>query len=260
MVKRVHKKERHLKIIQMTNKSGIITVGEIIHALQVSDMTIRRDLEELDQQGKLIRIHGGAQSLQHNKKSELSHTQKKAIHVAEKKAIAQKMASFIQEDETIFLGTGTTLEMLADYLSVKHLRVITNSLPVFESLQQFSEQYELTLIGGKYRKHTGVFIGSIANEALSKLSFDKVFVSANGVMDYKLYTADAEEGYTHTIILQQAKALFVVADHYKLDHDDFYQYYELPDTATLITDNQVSETVKAHYEKLMHVVIADKHS
>ncbi|MGY3779220.1 DeoR/GlpR family DNA-binding transcription regulator [Isobaculum melis] len=253
----MHKKERHLKMIQMTNKSGIITVGEMIHALQVSDMTIRRDLEELDQQGKLIRIHGGAQSLQHNKKSELSHTQKKTIHVAEKKEIAQKMATFIQENDTIFLGTGTTLEMLADFLSVKHLRIITNSLPVFESLQQFNEQHELILIGGKYRRHTGVFIGSIANEALSKLSFDKVFVSANGMKDYQLYTADAEEGYTHTIILQQAKALFVVVDHYKLDRDDFYQYYELPNTATLITDSQIPEALKAHYEGLMKVVIAD---
>lgn len=83
-VRRMLKKERLLTIIDMVNKKGIITVNEIIDGLAVSDMTVRRDLDELEKSGKLLRVHGGAQSLTYTLDQELSHTEKLTVQMEEK--------------------------------------------------------------------------------------------------------------------------------------------------------------------------------
>ncbi|OOL67931.1 DeoR family transcriptional regulator [Enterococcus faecium] len=78
------KKERLLTIVEMVNKKGILTVNEIINQLDVSDMTVRRDLDELEKSGKLLRVHGGAQSLSYTLDQELSHTEKATLQIQEK--------------------------------------------------------------------------------------------------------------------------------------------------------------------------------
>ena len=128
------KKERLRYICDKVNSKGIITVNEIIQALNVSDMTIRRDLDELEKAGKLLRIHGGAQSLTYSLDHELSHLEKSTVQVNEKQTIALYASSLIQDGETIYLGPGTTIQILATLLRDRDIRVITNSYHVFEIL------------------------------------------------------------------------------------------------------------------------------
>lgn len=130
------KKERLFTIVEMVNKKGILTVNEIINQLDVSDMTVRRDLDELEKSGKLLRIHGGAQSLSYTLDQELSHTEKATLQIQEKKEIAAAAASLIHEGETIFLGPGTTIELLATHLLNKKIRIITNNYPVLIFLRK----------------------------------------------------------------------------------------------------------------------------
>ena len=84
------KKERLLTIVEMVNKKGILTVNEIINQLDVSDMTVRRDLDELEKSGKLLRVHGGAQSLSYTLDQELSHTEKATLQIQKKKLLPQQ--------------------------------------------------------------------------------------------------------------------------------------------------------------------------
>ena len=86
------KKERLVKIAQKVNQNGIITIQEIMDELGVSDMTARRDLDELEKSGKLLRVHGGAQSLSFSMDHELSHIEKSSVQIEEKKRIAHKAA------------------------------------------------------------------------------------------------------------------------------------------------------------------------
>ena len=128
------KKERLQWILEKINVKGVITVNDIIKELGVSDMTVRRDLDELDKEGLLIRIHGGAQSIDTPKvkpKYEKSNTEKQELQIEEKRAIAKFASQFIQDGETVFIGPGTTLEHFAHELIAKNIRVVTNSLPVF---------------------------------------------------------------------------------------------------------------------------------
>lgn len=90
------KRERLLTISEMVNKKGILTVSEIIEQLNVSDMTVRRDLDELEKSGKLLRIHGGAQSLTYTLDQELSHTEKSVMQIKEKQQIAATLCTVDQ--------------------------------------------------------------------------------------------------------------------------------------------------------------------
>ncbi|MBW4803700.1 DeoR/GlpR family DNA-binding transcription regulator [Loigolactobacillus coryniformis] len=252
------KKERLITITKLTNKKGIITVNEIVKRLAVSNMTVRRDLDELASDNHLIRIHGGAQSIHYIKEKELSRIEKQSIHVAEKSQIAHIVANKINNGETVFLGPGTTNELVVEFLDVDYIRLVTNSLPVFEAFKTHSN-YELCLVGGTYRQHSGAFIGSLTNEFLTKLRMNKAFVSVNGVFNNNLTNASPEEGRTQSIALNNSHERYAVADHYKINFEDFYSFYQLNNVDGLITDSNISIQDIQHYQTFTDVITNKKY-
>ena len=250
------KKERLLKILEMTNLHGIITVNQIIESLHVSDMTVRRDLDELDKSGKIIRIHGGAQSISHSVAHELSHSEKLDIQIKEKEEIGKTVAALINEGDTIFLGPGTTIELLAKYLLNKKIRVVTNNYSAFEILKH-SESIDIILIGGNFRKNTGAFVGSITNKILHELKFTKAFISANGVYNNAISTYTVEEGECQKLVLDNSRTKFILADSRKLNKEDFYHFYDLSDMDYLVTDQLIPNDTKNHYEQYIKIIVAE---
>lgn len=243
------KNERFEKILEMLESEGIVTVKDIMNKLGVSDMTIRRDLSELDKLKKIKRIHGGAQSLSHYKTEELSHLQKKDINISEKKEAAQIAAQFIQKNDTIFLGPGTTIELLASYINSPDIRIVTNSLPVFNIFQNKEEEYEIYLTGGSYRKRTGAFIGSITNDTLKKMKIGKTFISVNGIDNNSVMTANIDEGMTQQIVLNNSQERYIVLDHNKFNKEDFYEFYSLTDITGIVTDSSIDKEVEKKYSE-----------
>lgn len=248
------KKERLITILNMVNKNGIVTVNDLIEKLNVSDMTIRRDLADLEDNGRLIRVHGGCQSINYHINDELAHSEKQSVFRKEKMEVAEIAVSCIEENDTIFLGTGTTIELFNDYFHQKFLRIVTNSLPVFEKLQSRSEQYEIILLGGHYRSKTGAFVGSIANGTLEKMRFSKTFIGVNGINNSSVCTSNAEEGMTQRLALTCAEKKYIVADLHKLDKSDFYCFYDLNDIDGLITNVQIDQEIKNHYSQYTNVI------
>jgi len=249
------KKERFLKILSELDKNDIVTVSDLTSQLKVSDMTIRRDLEELSQSGKLIRIHGGAQKINVSPLEEASHMEKREIHIDEKSEIAKLAANQIKDFDTIFIGPGTTLELIAPYLEDKHsLRVVTVSVPVFESFKNSNVQCELILVGGTYRQRSGALLGTLASNAVSGLRFDKCFVGVNGIQNSQLMTANTEEGRVQSIALNNAQTKYIVADQYKLNRTDFYTFYSLDDVDYLITNQGISNETKDYYQQYVQLI------
>ena len=146
------KAERQDKVRQLLEEQGTVSVKEISDALGVSDMTIRRDLEELASLGEIERVHGGARSAQGRPhamlRHEYSHSEKRTKHAEEKLQIARRSVELIEEGSTIFLGTGTTVEQMASMLPAFRLRIVTNSLSVFNLLEA-REDCDLCLVGGQ---------------------------------------------------------------------------------------------------------------
>ena len=251
------KRERLHKIVDMVNSQGIITVNEIINELKVSDMTVRRDLDELDKAGKIVRIHGGAQSISYSINQELSHTEKQELQIDEKRKIAQLAASYVEDGDTIYLGPGTTIELLAQYLINKRIRIITNNYAVFEILKQ-SDSADILLTGGDFRRNTGALVGPLTNTNLKRLNFTKAFISANGIHNESICTYSIEEGEAQEIALNNSRTKYILADHKKLNKDDFYVFYNLHDMDYLITDWSINKDVKIHYDQYVNLIIAGK--
>lgn len=251
------KRERLHKIVEMVNSQGIITVNEVINELNVSDMTVRRDLDELDKAGKVVRIHGGAQSISYSINQELSHTEKKGLQINEKMKIAELAASHIDDGDTIFLGPGTTIELLAQNLINKRIRIITNNYPVFDILKH-SDSADIILTGGDFRKNTGALVGPLTNSNLRRLNFTKSFISANGIRNESICTYSIEEGEAQEIALNNSRTKYLLVDNKKINKDDFYVFYNLHDIDHLITDGSINKDVQKHYEQYVNVIVTNK--
>ncbi|CAD5901643.1 DeoR/GlpR family DNA-binding transcription regulator [Carnobacterium maltaromaticum] len=247
------KEERFLKIQELINQHEIVKVSEITSVLNVTEMTVRRDLQSLEEQGLLIRVHGGAKKIDILSPQELSHLEKQEIHIDEKKEIAKRIASMIVNGDTIFLGSGTTLEFVYDYLDVTFVKIITNSINVFNRFVD-DERFELLLVGGTYRIRTGAFVGRFANETLKKMRVKKAFIGANGVFENNITTSNEEEGVIQQVVLDNANEKYIVADHYKLNHEDFFCFYDLNDVTALITDSGISKEVQKKYETFTKII------
>lgn len=247
------KRERLSAITKLVRDKGIVSNAEIAAQLHVSDMTIRRDLDELEQDKKLIRIHGGAQSPDYTIDHELSHKEKATVQVDQKSAIARYAAGLIKAHETVFIGPGTTMELLAAAIQEEDVRVVTNSLPAFNNLSPSLRQKAL-LIGGEYRENTGCFIGVLALSNLSNLNFSRAFISCNGVLGEDITTSSMEEGQLQAAALKNAKFRCLVIDAHKFNREDFYTYYRLYNIDQLITDDTLSPDILEPYEDLVQIV------
>ena len=255
------KTERQQSFLAMCDRYGTVTVKFIQETLGDSDMTIRRDLEELAQRKQLLRVHGGAQKMNnqenattHIETNELSHKEKKKLHTKEKEYIAKNAAAYItKEDDTIFLGSGTTIELMTQYINATSLRIVTNSLPVFNLLSD-TKSFELYLIGGLYREKTGAFVGSIANEAVQKIGIKKAFVGVNGLKGTEVSNFSIEEGTLQKIVLDNAAEKCLVSDANKFDHSDFYTFYDLRKIDALFTDATLSAELNSYYQQYTKII------
>ncbi|BDR60043.1 DeoR/GlpR family DNA-binding transcription regulator [Lactobacillus xylocopicola] len=243
------KSERLKTILQIVNTQKFVTVDELAQTLKVSDMTIRRDLNELHRASKILRVHGGAQLLSDQTRIEKSYKQKREIHSKEKLEVAKRACNLIHENDSIYVGPGTTLELMVANLKVKHLRIVTNSLPVFEVAKNSAQDYDLIMIGGSYRRISGAFLGALANSELATMSFSAGFVGVNGIKDASMTTANLEEGQTEGIGLDHSQIKFVVADYSKLDHSDFHHFYDLHKVDGLVTNRGIEPELEKHYSQ-----------
>ena len=247
------KKERLIAIQKAVDEKGIVNVNELIEMLNVSDMTIRRDLDELAKAGRIHRIHGGAQRIDSIEDSELTRNEKSVVNSELKKQVAGKAAGLIVPGDTVYLGPGTTVEPLVRYVGhPEQIRVVTNSLPVFEAWENTGA--ELVLIGGSFRRKSGAFIGGLAEQMLRELKFTKAFVSANGINDENVMTANAEEGQTQAVALNNAQEKIMLLDETKFNRNDFYRYYNLYNMDRIVTSDGLSDSTFRHYSTFTEII------
>lgn len=234
------KQERLAEITRLVHRQGTIRISEIVDLLQVTDMTVRRDLLELEEQGVLTKIHGGARSNKAFQYREYSHSEKNVQNQEAKVAIARRAVALIEEGDTVFLGPGTSVAALAAEIENQCLTVITNCLPVFTILTaKKSETFQVFLLGGEYRQLTECFVGEITNTSLETMRFSKMFFSANGVKDGQVMTSTLAEAYTQSLALEHSLECYLLLDGSKVGKDDFASFCELKDVTALVTDVQL---------------------
>ncbi len=209
------KAERLNRIRRLVESNERVTVGELSEQFDVSEATIRRDLEELDGLGWVQRTHGGAVRVERASR-EMPILQRMQENGSEKGRIGQAAADLIQEGETIFFGSGTTVMEVARRLRREaRLTVITNSLPVVNHLADYPN-IELIVIGGMFRPSELSMVGHIAEHALGEFRADRVFMGMHAIDLRQGFTNDyLPETMTDRAILAIAPQVVVVADHLK---------------------------------------------
>lgn len=231
--------DRLNEICRLLEENGTISVKDVAQKLNVSEVTIRRDLEELNTRGVLERVHGGATALgQYGAPVMLrdySRDVKQTRHAEEKRAVARIAASLVEEGQAVYLAAGTTVESMVPFLPKCRLRIVTNSLPVFNDLRH-EENYELFLIGGLYERNIEAFTGSFAEEFVSCLGTDIAFVSSDGIEGSTISSAYIEEAEFQRRALTVAKKRILIADSSKIGVREFFSFYNLADFDTIVIE------------------------
>lgn len=248
------KTDRLQAIMLLLELNGRVQSNEVMEHLAVSDMTVRRDLADLEKQGLVERFHGGAKLRAPYCQDELSHIEKKIIHHEAKERIVKRAAEFINEGDTIFLGPGTTIELFVQHIQADFLRIVTNCQPIFEQLNKYKKSWKIYLLGGELRETTQSFVGEITNKSLMNMNFHKAFFSCNALDGQKIMTATFEEGQTQQIALNNSIERFLLMDHSKIGKRDFSVYYKLQDVTAVITDDHEQKQYKKIEKKEKHIV------
>ncbi len=207
--------ERQSYIRGLVEEQGRAAVPELSAHFNVSDATIRRDLEELDGKGWVRRTHGGAVRAERASK-ESPMVQRMLEKKKEKHKIGKAAAEIVKEGQTIFFGSGTTvLEVVKNLPKEIQLTVITNSLPVVNHLADYPN-VELIVIGGMLRHNELSMVGHIAEHALREFRADIVIIGMHAIDSHHGFTNDyLPETMTDRAIMGIAPKVIVVADHTK---------------------------------------------
>lgn len=227
--------ERQQKILKIIQEQNIVKLQELTQLLDASESTIRRDLQELEDQQLLERIHGGAKKVQHFV-LEPDMNQKTKAHLVEKQKIAQYAATLLQPDDVCYLDAGTTTLAMIPYLHAElRLKVVTNS--VQHAAQLIERNIQTIILGGSIKLSTHATLGQAALQQLRPFHFTKAFIGANGIdLSAGITTPDPEEAILKQIACQQAQRAFILADASKFQKVTFTKFADLA-AVEIITDS-----------------------
>lgn len=213
-------------------ENNFVTIEELVSLLDSSESTVRRDLDELETERKLHRVHGGAESLQ-TLRDELSNHQKSIKNVHEKSAIVGRALEEIHAHDVIFIDAGTTTALLVEQLIDTSVTVVTNSVHHASSLVE--KGIKVIIIGGFVKQTTDASIGQAALEQVERLNFDKAFLGMNGIDSQFLTTPDYEEAMVKKAIIDNARQSFVLADQSKIGQVSFVKVAPIEQVTIIVS-------------------------
>ena len=234
--------ERRQYILNLINKTGSIKAIDIAKMLEVSELTIRRDLDKLAKNELLKRTHGGAiniLSVGHEMKFDVQ----KEKYIDEKKRIALAASSLIEEGDVILIEAGTTGYQTALNITNRvKLTIITNSCDIAVLLGKTNPDYKIVLSGGILNTDTRALVGPIADFAFKTTFVDKAFIGISGIdLEKGITAADPIEAQTKKNIIACAKQVIALADHSKIGHIAMNYVAPVHMINTFITDSEADE-------------------
>ena len=228
--------DRRSGIIELLEANGNVRVEDLAERFNVSLVTIRKDLSELETRGLLERTHGGA-VFTHKSRFNPSFREKLGLQTQEKNLIAQAALEFIHEGDAIILDAGSTTLALAQAIKEHYhtLTVITNSVPI--ALELSGLNWDIVLVGGQMRHHSLALIGPSTLSVLETYHVDKAFLGATGVsVDAGYTTPNPLEAQTKRAMLKAARERYVLADASKLGHATLSSFARLHEVNALVTN------------------------
>lgn len=227
--------KRHDDILKLLHLRKQVSVSDLTKRLDVSEVTIRKDLGILEDQGHLVRVRGGAIPAEDAEQSRSLYV-RRSENVPAKRAVAGRALELINEGDTIFLDSGSSCAALAHILGDRDLRVVTNSLEVLYALSD-SPGITIYCLGGTYRREAGSFIGPATTESLSRVQIETAFLGTTGISDdgafssQNLLESDVKRG-----VIAASRRRVVLTDHTKVGVQAFSVFGRASDLDLLIID------------------------
>jgi len=246
------KEERHEIIMEALIKHGSVLVSDLVSMLNVSAVTVRKDLTELEKSDKLYRSHGKAVLVNPYM------NEKEKLATDEKHAIGREAARLITRNDSICIASGTTVHALArNIVPIHKLTVVSASLPVSNILSQH-ENIDIYQLGGMLRHSSLSVVGEYASRILDQCSFSKLYLGVDGIdVDYGITTTEIREATLNQKMMAAAQKTIVLADSSKFGRRGFAKIADIDAVDIIITDAGVSPKVIKKLEDLgIELIIA----
>ena len=236
-VRRFFMGKRYSQILRLLDNQEFMSVSQLSQILEVSPMTIRRDLDEMESKKLIRRLHGGAAAIK-TQNNEPFYRDRAVVQVDEKRLIAQIANDHVHDNSIIAVDSGSTCFELVKLLQNRPITVVTNSFPVMEGLL-YSNTVKVIVPCGNLRSHEGAISGSDTIEYLSKLHVDQFFMGVGGIdsnagiTDYNI-----EDAAVKRIIISNASKVIVLADSSKYNRVTFANICPVSELDILVSDSK----------------------
>lgn len=242
------KDKRLMQIYNMIKENGEVEISSLCRIFNVTEMTARRDLDHLAKEGKVIRTRGGAMLDDQRMLIETSFERRFVSYMEQKTDIAKKALDYIEDNNTVFIDSGTTGYILAQNIpNTLRITVLTNAVNIAAELVGRS-YVSVIVIGGELRKKTLSCRGTVAEETMERFKVDIAFIGTNAVgLDGDMYIGSVTESGFKKKVMESAAKKIVLADSSKLDKLSLCRYANARDVDCLITDGGIEPRV---YEAL----------
>ncbi|MDR2381530.1 MAG: DeoR/GlpR family DNA-binding transcription regulator [Bifidobacteriaceae bacterium] len=248
--------QRHAQILELLRINGAVRVSDLSQTLAVSEMTIRRDIEELAARGLCRRIHGGASKVS-GSAQEPGFEAKSLAHGPAKRAIARAAAALVEPGQSVAISAGTTTVWIAAELgpraATEHLTIVTNSLPAAEMLAR-ADAADQTILTGGVRTPSQALVGPVAEATIRQMHFDWFFLGVHGMdLEGGLTTPNIAEAATNQAFIAAATELTVVADSSKWGVVAFARIAPLAAATRIVTNPGLPPTLVDELGRLVQL-------
>lgn len=248
--------DRQARLVALLKARGYCSITEMSDILNVSLMTIRRDLAILQEKHIVEAMYGGARFIA-SEHTEPDFATRSSEHLAAKQAIGKQAAGLIEEGDVIGLDSGSTIVEVARHLPHIPLTVVTQSLPAANLVVQ-NKLHQLIMLGGTFQPSSDYFYGSQAIETLHSLYINKLFLATGGlVLSGNLSSSYLSDAEMKQALINASHKIILCMDSSKIDRVFLARFASLDNVDTLITDDDISDKSREIIEQQhVQVVIA----
>ena len=235
--------ERHKHILDCLARDGYVRVAEMAKELDVTTVTIRKDLKYLEEKKLLYRTHGSASPV-NPQTQEVEVREKEKIHIDEKRRIAMAAAQLIEPDDSIIIASGSTVQMLGDFIQPQgHLTVVTSSLKTAVQLNSM-DRVDVIQLGGNVRKNSLSAVGVYTSQFFEQITCSKLFLGVDGIdLDYGITNSNIEEALLNIKMIEASQRTIIMADSSKFGRRGFGRICNLGRIDVIITDSGITASV-----------------
>lgn len=233
---------RRKEILQMLAESGEVYVEKLSEKFDVSEVTIRNDLDQLEQKNMLIRARGGAIKMETSVGIDQRLADKNRINFQEKSRIGKKAADLVLDTDTIIIDSGsTTAELVRNLPEFQDLTIITNALNIANQLLT-KTNVNVIIPGGYLRKNSLSLVGPLAEKSLRNFNVDKAFLGVDGFDTRRgVFTPNVEEARLNEIMIEISKEVILLTDSTKFGKRSFAFICDIKEIDKVITDEGIRE-------------------